>query len=121
MLDGVNSQVEVCWNGSRPPQPHWILVMPAWALLDLPAAPLAMALFAFAAVRSQCFLMKMGMSEKALKRWVLICALDDVSQMECNPLSSLFCSDFFFFFFFLFVSEFITHLESFIREIARML
>lgn len=31
--------------------------------------------FGFAAVRSQWRLMKMGMSEKALKRWVLICAL----------------------------------------------
>lgn len=30
----------------------------------------------FAAVRSQCLLMNMGMSEKALKRWVLICALE---------------------------------------------
>lgn len=28
-----------------------------------------------AAVRSQCFLMKMGISENALKRWILICAL----------------------------------------------
>lgn len=29
-----------------------------------------------AAVRSQCFLMKIGMSENALKRWVFICALE---------------------------------------------
>lgn len=32
-------------------------------------------LFGFAAVRSQCLFMKMGISEKARKRWVFICAL----------------------------------------------
>lgn len=35
------------------------------------------ALLGFVAVRSQCLLMKMGMSENALKRWVLIWALGE--------------------------------------------
>lgn len=37
-----------------------------------PAGLVAVVLFGFAAVRSQCLLMKRGMSEKARKRCVLI-------------------------------------------------
>lgn len=36
---------------------------------------LGVGVLGFAAVRSQCRLMKIGMSEKARKRWVLIFAL----------------------------------------------
>lgn len=39
------------------------------------------ALPGFAAVRSQCRLMKMGMSEKARNLWVLICALEKTLAM----------------------------------------
>lgn len=50
-------------------------------------------LLGFAAVRSQCLLMKRGMSEKARKRWVLIWALDslirDIARMLCAVMDSL--------------------------------
>lgn len=42
---------------------------------------LACGLLGPAAVKSQWRLMKMGMSEKARKRWVLICAL---SRKDCQ-------------------------------------
>lgn len=62
------------WKESRLLQRQEMLFMPdpgSAALLDRSVGPW----FGFAAVRSQWRLMKIGMSEKALKRWVLIWAL----------------------------------------------
>lgn len=60
--------------------------------------------FAAAAVRSQCFLMNMGMSWKARKRCVLICALDWSQYAILFPACLM-----------------DRYLDSLIREIARML
>lgn len=64
----------VRWKESRVLQRQEMLLMQdPWtgALLLISGGPW----FGFAAVKSQWRLMKIGMSEKALKRWVLICAL----------------------------------------------
>jgi sensor c-di-GMP phosphodiesterase-like protein len=69
--DGVMYSVEAARSKLlRFEQEQVTLWMPEGLVLTVVAA-----LFWFAAVRSQCLLMNRGMSEKARKRCVLICAL----------------------------------------------
>lgn len=69
--DGVMYSVEVARSREvRFEQEQVMLLMPAGLVLTI-----VVALFGFAAVRSQCLFMKRGMSEKARKRCVLIWAL----------------------------------------------
>lgn len=65
-------------NVSRLLQEQFTLFMPVlwWDSFSLGVV------CAFAAVKSQCLLIKIGMSEKARKRWVLICALR-ISLVSC--------------------------------------
>lgn len=73
--DGViYSDEAALWNESRLLQEQEMLWMPAGL-----ARTVVLALFWFAAVRSQCLFRNIGMSENARKRWVLICALGCVS------------------------------------------
>lgn len=70
------------------------------AFVVLAGAELLMAL---AAVRSQCFLMNIGMSENALNRWILTCELETkVSNVFDHEFGN-------------------AHLHILIREIARIL
>lgn len=74
--EGVMYSVEEArWKWSRLLHEQATLLIPgAWMVGFVGNS--AGVLFGFAAVRSQCLFMKMGMSEKARKRWVLICALN---------------------------------------------
>jgi hypothetical protein len=73
--EGVMYSVEEArWKWSRLLHEQETLLIPGAWILGL-VGKSAGVLLGLAAVRSQCLLMKMGMSEKALKRWVLICAL----------------------------------------------
>jgi hypothetical protein len=64
------------------------------------------ALPGFAAVKSQCRLMKIGMSEKARNLWVLICALEKISAMILSHQKEF---------------EYGAYLDNLIREIRRIL
>lgn len=68
------SDEEARWKESRLLQRQEMLLMPVPGRAGLLARS-AGAWFGFAAVRSQWRFMKIGMSENALKRWVLIWAL----------------------------------------------
>lgn len=97
--DGVMYSVEAARSKEfRFEQEQVRLWMPAGLVLTV-----VVALFGFAAVRSQCLLMKRGMSEKARKRCVFIWALGsllvEIGYEKANG----------------------SNLDSLIRDIARML
>jgi hypothetical protein len=74
--EGVMYSVEEArWKWSRLLQEQETLFIPGAWMAGFVGSSVGV-LLGFAAVRSQCLLMKMGMSEKARKRWVLICALE---------------------------------------------
>jgi hypothetical protein len=70
---------EARWKWSRLLHEQETLFIPGAWMVDLVGSCVG-ALLGLAAVRSQCLFMKMGMSEKARKRWVLICALNQVRR-----------------------------------------
>lgn len=87
--DGVMYSVEAARSKEvRFEQEQVRLWMPAGLALTV-----VVALFELAAVRSQCLLMKRGMSEKARKRCVFIWALDslmrDIARMLWAVMDSL--------------------------------
>lgn len=86
-------------------QEHWTLVISFWGVdsLEMSVGGELLVVVVLAEVRSQCFLMNMGMSEKARKRWVFIWALDRCQFLEFG------------------IMEYGKHLDSLMREIERML
>lgn len=75
------SDEEARRNTSRLLQEQVTLVMPEFGTMGF---PFGVVVFGFAAVRSQCRFMKIGMSEKARKRCVLIWALGVFVLVRCG-------------------------------------